>query len=384
MSSAAVAVGTKRRFSDVEPIISNENDDSSSKKIQKQEQISTVSLIDKETGLSQCFHRVRAKLYLSLAPCHLEQPIAGLRQQHLDPLIMMYNSTLDGVIISYSNVKLADAKTDATGSSGDVDVDVEYKYVAKVSDENPFSFLWVYVDFVVWQPKIGDVLEGYSVMQSQGHIGVLVHDVFNASIKKFYIPQDWYFVPNQADEETSGTINADADGESGTNTGDANNGSGTTFKSLGHWCDADGVAVGGKIKFTVRALHVTGKGLAVEGTLLTPGMERDSQPVVMEQSIKDSIKKHVKFDGEVDGEVAGADVVDVVVDDIEASELPEIAPVKVSDDDEDAAPKYQDSDSDSDNDSDSAKTKSTSSSDSGSDSSDSSDSDSKEEGSDSE
>lgn len=295
---------SKRRFS--EDFVTN------SPKKQKVVSASTSSTTDESESkeeLSKCFHRIRSKMYLSLAPCHLDHPFQGIRQQHLDPLIMTYNPTAQGIIISYDNLKLADQRKVQAAEE-----ETDYKYLAKVSDENPFSFVWVYVDFVVWKPTIGDKLEGYTIMQSQSHIGLLIHDVFNASIKKFYIPQDWYFVANQADDENEedlnngsssnnnehGEINSNGNNSGETGSGNENGSTSVSnFKRLGYWCDSEGVPVGGKISFTVRAIHVNGKGLAVEGTLLSPNMERDTLPVAMseaiEDSIKDSVKKHVKF-----------------------------------------------------------------------------------------
>lgn len=331
-------VATKRRFSD-----SNNAETIIVKKQKTDATIdSKVSIIDETTGLSKCFHRVKAKMYLSLAPCHLERPIDGLRQQHLDPLIMTFNRKVDGIIISYDNIKFS---KEQIKKNEDEDAAVEFNYVAKVSDENPFSFLWVYVDFVVWKPRIGDLLEGYSIMQSQSHIGLLIHDVFNASIKKFYIPENWYFVPNQADEESNENEDSGSNGTSQNN-----------FKKLGYWCDENGVAIGGKIKFTVRAIHVNGKGLAVEGTLLTPGMERDCKPVVMAEQIKENIKNHVKFDSEeINDNNNPEETAETVVDDKVAEQemkdsLPIIEPIH------EEAPVYKDASSDSDSDAESDNT----------------------------
>lgn len=351
MTSSVVL--NKRKFSDDSTstfsdskklkIISNNNKD---KEISEHKKF--TNLIDENTGLSRCFHRIRAKMYLSLAPCYLENPIEGLRQQHLDPLIMSYNSTVEGIIITYNNVRLSKENLNNNNNTN------EFKYVAKISDENPFSFVWALVDFVVWRPCIGDKLEGYTIMQSQSHIGLLINDVFNASIKKFYIPEDWYFVPSQADESNSVD----------------NSTSISNFKSLGHWCDSNGVPIGGKIQFTVRAIHVNGKGLSIEGTLLTPDMERDSKPVMFD-NIKENIKKHVKFDGEITTTVT----TDTNNEDDENEEemkekLPVIEPLKedvvspeiIGEDDNDSgnsddsknkddAPKYNDDSSDSESDS---------------------------------
>lgn len=256
---------------------------------------------------SKCFHRVRARLYLSLAPCHLNNPLQGLRQQHLDQLIMTYNPTLQGVIISYENLRLANNN----------------ETVAKIANENPFTFLWVIADFIVWKPKIDDTLRGNIIMQSQSHIALLVHDVFNASIKKHYIPQDWSFVPNQADTEES-------------------------FKKLGYWCDAEGVAISGPLEFSVRAVHVNGKGIAIEGTLLSPEDEYDALPIVMPTT-----KQHVVF-GDDDAATNGDEAMDVDDDNLPELEISNSAEADTGSDD---VPQYaksaSDSDSNSNSDSDS-------------------------------
>ena len=56
-------------------------------------------------GLSECFKTVSTSLYVSLAPVHLQNPINGIKQQHLDPLIMTYFTKAKGIVVAYSNIK---------------------------------------------------------------------------------------------------------------------------------------------------------------------------------------------------------------------------------------------------------------------------------------
>ncbi|KAK6202522.1 DNA-dependent RNA polymerase I subunit A43 [Scheffersomyces amazonensis] len=230
-----------------------------------------------EDGIAQCFHKVSTSLYVSLAPIHLNDPINGIKAQHLDPLVMTYFPKAKGVVLAYSNIKL---------SSDNVSQDSHDKTisVAKIEGSSPFTFLWITVDFLVWRPQVGDVVEGYIYMQTASHLGLLIHDTFNASIKKYNIPSGWQFVPNQADEITDDTA--------------------TKFKSFGYWMDENEVKVEGKIKFTIKSIHTTGKVVSVEGTLITPGSEREAQPVLRERRSSTSTApatpgKHKRFD-EVD------------------------------------------------------------------------------------
>lgn len=229
-------------------------------------------------GLSECFRVVRTRLYLSLAPCHITNPINGIKAQHLDPLVMTFFAKAGGVVLSYSNIKLSELhqSTDSDGTP---------ITVATVTASSPFTFLWITVDLLIWRPQIGDQLEGYIYMQTASHIGLLVHDTFNASIKMRNIPQDWEFVPSQADEYAE----EEADEKP------------SKFRSYGYWVDANQTKIEGKITFTVRGIHSPGKMLSIEGTLLSPESEVDAQPVSEERrtsSVGVSIGKHKTFDDE--------------------------------------------------------------------------------------
>ncbi|KAF5096477.1 hypothetical protein D0Z00_002767 [Geotrichum galactomycetum] len=222
-------------------------------------------------GLSQCFHKVSTTIYVSLAPVYTQNPTAGIKSQHLDPLLMTYFPSVDGVVLSYSNLRLL-------GKDEDLSVQPGEAVMAKVMYDSPFSYLWIAVDFLVWRPQAGDKVEGWVNLQSPSHIGLLIHDTFNASIKRDAIPSDWYFEPLQADEEAEYDENAEL-----TNTVDAAaaelekteqaaaSDAKKQFKGpkvLGHWFDAKGTRVEGKLKLTVRSVNVNGKFITVQGTLV--------------------------------------------------------------------------------------------------------------------
>lgn len=264
-------------------------------------------------GISECFQVVRTSLYVSVAPCHVANPTNGIKAQHLDPLIMTYFPMAHGVVLAYCNITVS--KEHHALDSHDQPVTI-----ARVGDSTPFAFMWVSVDLLVWHPQTGDILQGHVYMQTASHIGLLVHDTFNAAIRFRSIPQDWEFVPSQADER---------EGED------------SRFKSYGHWVDGSGTKIEGKLTFTVRAIHSTGRMVSIEGSLVSPESEADAQPVSEE-----SHAKHMRFD-DVDIETV---TVPETVSDMVTDVVPEVAP-----DLDDGLPTYEkdtnalssDSDSDS-------------------------------------
>lgn len=259
-----------------------------------------------DEGISECFKVIRTKFYLSLAPCHLANPINGVKSQHLEPLVMKYHPKARGVVLSYFNITLSNERDGGESQTS----------LVKVNDASPFAFLWATVDLLIWQPQQGDVLEGYIYMQTQSHIGLLVHDTFNASLKFKNLPQDWEFVPSQADEYSEEQSSENS-----------------KFRSYGHWVDGNGTKVEGKIKFSVKRVNTAGRMVSLEGTLVSPESELDAQPVSTERrklstsAAAASNATHMRFDDEPDAP--------------EVTEIPEAAaedvPTYEKSDDEDAS-----------------------------------------------
>ncbi|CDK25063.1 unnamed protein product [Kuraishia capsulata CBS 1993] len=207
-------------------------------------------------GTTKCFNRSIARLYVSLAPQYLLDPVNGIRSQHLDPMIMTYSSSLNGVILGYSKVKIL-----KQGSNKE-------EILAKISAESPFTFLWISVEFLIWSPSVGDVVEGWSYMQTQSHIGLLIHDTFNATIKRNSIPTDWTFEfsPEEEYEEAEEGAEEEESAEQR-----------PRVRSQGQWKDGNGLSIEGKIKFTIKSVNRAGRVISVEGSLVK--VDRDTLPV---------------------------------------------------------------------------------------------------------
>lgn len=235
-----------------------------------------------EDGVSNCIVRIPITFYVSLAPIYLQNPKQGIMKQHLNPMVMKYNAKVGGVVLGYENLNIVDA--DPTS-----DEESKSEKLIKLTPDTPFGFTWCKADLFVWQPQVGDILEGYIFIQSASHIGLLIHDSFNASIKKNNIPVDWTFVQNQ-DEELNEDSRDENENDSSSNHRSA---------SMGHWVDANGEQIDGKIKFTVRNVYTTGRVVSVEGTLLEEGTDGSRSQV---EQLPVVSNKKIVFDEEVEVE----------------------------------------------------------------------------------
>ncbi|CCD25205.1 DNA-directed RNA polymerase I subunit RPA43 NDAI_0E03880 [Naumovozyma dairenensis CBS 421] len=256
--------------------------------------------IDEEDGISNCMVRIPVSLYVSLAPMYMNNPLQGIMKQHLNPMVMKYNSTVGGVVLGYENLKICDM--DPTND------ETSDEKLIKLTPDTPFGFTWCEVDLYAWQPHVGDIMEGYIFIQSASHIGLLLHDAFNASIKKNNIPEDWTFISNDEEyiAETSRTDDGDKNENNNGNEGNNNNGiQGNSYvnRSLGYWVDANGSRIDGKLKFTVRNVHTTGRVVSVEGTLYTyDGGATNQNTRSQVENLPVVSNKKIVFDEEVEEE----------------------------------------------------------------------------------
>ncbi|GMM59097.1 DNA-directed RNA polymerase I subunit [Maudiozyma humilis] len=238
-------------------------------------------------GVSNCITRVPITLYVSLAPQFLQNPEQGIMKQHLNPMVMKYNNNVGGIVLGYDKLEIFDADPLA-------DEETSSTKLIKITADTPYGFTWCSVDMYVWQPQMGDVLEGHIFIQSASHIGLLIHDAFNASIKKNYIPSDWTFIRNEEQ------FNEDAEAEEGANNEDAPK----VHKpqSMGYWVDGNGEQIDGKIKFTVRNLFTTGRVVSIEGSLLTDEYAEGDGTRSQVENLPVVSNKKIVFDEEVESE----------------------------------------------------------------------------------
>ncbi|KAF3309767.1 hypothetical protein TWF173_010573 [Orbilia oligospora] len=189
----------------------------------------------KSAEISSPYALTTASRYLSISPAYSATPQTGIQRDHLDPLVFKYDSTLDGVILLHQNLRFQSP-------------------AAKILGESPFAFVWCLVEFVLWKPTVGMVLEGVSVTQAG-------------------IPQDWKFVAAKEDD-ASLVIEAENDPYSNVGRGrrEKQKPVGGTdpieglTKAMGRWFDSEGNEVEGLRKFVVTAVKAEGGMLSLEGS----------------------------------------------------------------------------------------------------------------------
>ncbi|PFH46384.1 hypothetical protein AMATHDRAFT_155258 [Amanita thiersii Skay4041] len=117
---------------------------------------------------------VKANLVVSITPAFTSDARAGV-EEVLDSMVMKYNPTFQGVVVSHSNISFL-CKT------------------AFVQVECPYLVCKVSFDIVVWSPQVGVKLVGKINAWSPDHVSLLIHETFNASIPRRHIPNNtWYF-----------------------------------------------------------------------------------------------------------------------------------------------------------------------------------------------
>lgn len=229
-----------------------------------------------ETPLASSFFRQIASLYLPLPPISQKHALKGLCAEHLSPLILTYYPPFHGVIISYGNARLSSGPQAVTKPA-----------YARSIDEYAASFVWLIVDFIIFKPQKGDVIEGWVNLQNESNIGLLCLNFFNVTIERRRLPKTWKWIsgggkPFGRRKLTKalkgGTSDSDEDMEG---EGDAEEKS--EEDQQGYFQDADGKKIEGLIAFRVKNVETSRNMdgetsfLSIEGSILSEEEERKLQ-----------------------------------------------------------------------------------------------------------
>ncbi|KAH8599102.1 hypothetical protein B0O99DRAFT_649784 [Bisporella sp. PMI_857] len=228
----------------------------------KHKSLQLVQLAEEDTSP---FHTQTSSLYLPLAPVSQKYPLEGLCAEHISPLILTYYPPLGGVILAYSNPRYAEEPFENDGHST----------LLHNINEYAVSWTWVTADFLLFKPEKGVWLEGYINLQNEGHLGVVCWNLFNASIERKRLPEDWKWIGVE-----------DEDGEDV-------DGMGETYaeNGVGYWVDSDGNKINGQLKFRVREIetsHDKERGfLSIEGTML----DDEAENVLLQEEVEQKTSK---------------------------------------------------------------------------------------------
>lgn len=119
---------------------------------------------------------------VSLSPCHIAEPRVGVEQE-MTALLMRYSEPLRGVVLAFSNVRLATP-------------------LGHIINEMPYIHCKVLADALVFQPQEGMVLRGTVNKIGSNHVGMLFAGVFNGSVAASELPKG--YVHNYAQDAWCG------------------------------------------------------------------------------------------------------------------------------------------------------------------------------------
>ncbi|KAK2598495.1 hypothetical protein N8I77_011907 [Diaporthe amygdali] len=214
-------------------------------------------------------------------PAAFDEPLTKTAREYLDPMLNRYSPKFKGVLLAYKNVNLSDRPRRA--DPADPPTDDTPVVLESVECYAP-PFAWLTADLHLFIPSRGAWMEGVINLQSEGHIGVVCFEKFNASISRRSLPKGWTWV-DQPDEEEEVEPVAEGDpfveGQEG---GEGNEGKKAEempqLRSSGYWLDQNGDKVTGKVYFRIKNFSSGSTGdytyLSLQGTMLDDEAERES------------------------------------------------------------------------------------------------------------
>lgn len=221
-------------------------------------------------------------LYVPFFPVGFDKPLTNVAAQHLDPLLNHYSPLLRGVLLSYSNLNLSDRPTKASITHPPTD---QTPALLHSIDEYAVGFGWLTFDAQLFVPSRGKWMEGVVQLQSEGHIGVVCWNKFNASIEAHRLPEGWRWVDlaKGGAKPNASPISEEHEGEKeGQEEEDILDGEELQvveqIHTTGYWVNDAGRKVNGKLRFRIKNFDVGLAGdygyLSIEGTCLDDDAER--------------------------------------------------------------------------------------------------------------
>lgn len=304
----------EQRGSDDSSVVQNPSKKSKKKRLpDASEPIGPSTSAAKTRSRSESTHspfRLRkSSLYLPISPISTTYATQGLCADHISPLLLSYYPPLEGVLLSYSNVRLSHEEPSISANdtpSHDSDPNFEQAYANVIESYGPF-YTYLTADFLLFAPKMGDVIEGHVILQNEGNVGLISYNFFNASIERKRLPKSWSWVgpkgglQGKKSRRKGNHYNNDDDKDGDDD--DASTGSKSDVEMLdtdiaspgkGHFLTSKHppTVLSGTIQFRVVKVEKARNAdreqglLSIEGTLLTPEQEEKARKAERERDRK--------------------------------------------------------------------------------------------------
>lgn len=231
-------------------------------------------------------------------PAAFDEPLTKTAREYLDPMLNRYSPQFKGVLLAYKNVNLSARPRRADPQHPPTD---ETPVMLESFECYAPPFAWLTADLHLFLPSRGAWMEGEINLQSEGHVGVVCFEKFNASISRRSLPRGWKWVEQDEEElvaeeegadpfqengqqdegegegEGEGETGAGAEGEDGAA---KKSESAPRLRSTGYWVDENGDKVDGKIYFRIKNFSSGSTGdytyLSLQGTMLDDEAEKES------------------------------------------------------------------------------------------------------------
>ncbi|KAK0721160.1 hypothetical protein B0H67DRAFT_486033 [Lasiosphaeris hirsuta] len=234
-----------------------------------------------ESGSAYPFFTQTVSLFVPFFPVGLDKPLTNVAAQHLDPLLNQYSPTFRGVLLSYSNLNLSEKPAKASIRYPPTD---ETPALLHSVDEYAVCFGWLTLEAQLFVPGRGKWMEGVLQLQSEGHIGVVCWNKFNASIEAKRLPKGWKWVELHEPASAHKDVDMFRDGDVAEKQEDRDAFGGKDLQvveqmhTTGYWVDEHNRKVTGKLRFRIKNYDVGLAGeygyMSIEGTFLDDDAER--------------------------------------------------------------------------------------------------------------
>ena len=214
---------------------------------------SHIAIDEKQLENRSPFLQVTASFYLALSPIAHHFPLEGLCAEHISPMLLTYYPPLKGVVLSFSNPRMSEEPEKGAKAYSSKEAKV---VLGRSIDEYAVTYVWLTADFLIFKPQKDTVLEGYVNLQNESILGLICCNYFNAGIERSRIPKEWKWVEDES-----------AEGDAGMSRKGRRN-------AAGHYVDASGKKIEGRLVFKVKDFEATdgaenGSGsINIYGTLL--------------------------------------------------------------------------------------------------------------------
>jgi DNA-directed RNA polymerase I subunit RPA43 len=153
---------------------------------------------------SSPFYSVRLSLYLPIPAIGLiaSNALPSAIAQHLSPLLLTYYRPANGIVLAFEDPILSAhdsgsgldgpmrPPSDDTAAATTAD-SASHEVLARAADEFGVCWAWLTTTFLVFRPSPGEEMLGWTNVASEGFVGLVSYNMFQASVGKERIPEGW-------------------------------------------------------------------------------------------------------------------------------------------------------------------------------------------------